>query len=507
MSDGIASSLESCRKAARRLSKAHALRDAEALARVAAHIPGTRLLKHADFLHVIAREAGHESWPKLKFALESEAMSRAEKAERLKMALYLGQHWVTDRLLADNPGLKDENLGLQIALYDLEAVRAAIESDPETAIRPIGLRSPILHLAFSKEIHRCPERQAEMLAIAELLLAHGANASDGYAAEPGGAHKLSALYGALCHADNFALGRWLLEKGADPDDDESLYHSTELGDPKALKLLLEHDAKPWGTNALARALDFRSEEMVRLLLEAGADPDEALPDHPGGQPVHTIPALHQAARRMCPAGLADLLLDHGADPNRIWNGHSPYATARIYGNDAMAELLAQRGADTSLSETEMRLSACARGIVPAKPFDPDRLHREDRMLLTRIAFEEDRLAHMAALVAAGLDPDQVDEMKLPPLHAAGWAGLPQTVAFLLTLEPDLDRKNAYGGDALGTVLHGSEHNLDRAKRDHISCARLLLEAGSTLHPEYIAGCGNEEMVQFLEDWQEKSGQA
>ncbi|WP_422375198.1 ankyrin repeat domain-containing protein [Roseibium sp.] len=505
MSNGPASSLDTYKNAARRLRKSHAKGEAEALARVAAHVPSDKALRHADFLHVIAREAGHDSWPKLKFALESAAMSRAERAERLKMALYFGQHWVTEKLLAADPALKEDNLGLQIALYDLAAVKSALESEPNAALSEIGVRTPILHLAFSKEIHRSPERQGDMLAIAELLRTGGADVNDGYATEPGSEHKVSALYGALCHADNPVLGEWLLEHGADPNDNESLYHSTELSGTAALKLLLKHGARPDGTNALARALDFREEDKVRLLLEAGADPDEAIRDHPSGQPIETVPALHQAARRWCPAPLAELLLDHGADPKRVWKGHTPYATARIFGNEDVAALLEQRGAATPLSEMEKRLADCAMGKTPAAPFDLATLPEEDQLLLTRIVFQEDRLDHLKALVEAGLDPNRTDEMGLPPIHAAGWAGLPEAVAYLLTLKPDLTWKNAFGGDALDTVLHGSEHRLDKDERDHITCARLLLEAGSELYPHFITGCGNEDMVQFLEDWQDRSG--
>jgi ankyrin repeat protein len=505
MSNGPASSLEAHKKAARRLRKAHAAGDPGALARVAAHVDSTKALKHADFLHVIAREAGHDSWPKLKFALESAAFSREEKVERLTRALYFGQHWITEALLAEDPSLKDENFGLQVALYDLDALRGAIAADPAAAVRPVGRRTPILHLAFSKEIHRSPEKRADMKAIARLLLENGADVNDGYPAEPGTDHKLSALYGALCHADNYQLGRWLLENGADPNDNESLYHSTELADASALRLLLQYGATPSGTNALARALDFRNEEKVRLLLAAGADPDEAARDHPSGQPVDTIPALHQAARRWCPGPLAELLLAYGADPGRIWKGHTPYATARIFGNDAVADMLERRGARTPLSETETLLAECARGRPPRRPINPENLSEEDQLLLTRIVFEEDRLDHLKALVAAGLDPNKTDEMGLTPLHAAGWAGLPETVAYLLTLEPDLTWKNAFGGDALDTVLHGSEHRLDSEERDHIACARLLLEAGSVLYPRYITGCGREDMVAFLEDWQQTMG--
>ena len=500
MSAGPATSLDDFKKSARRLRKAFLKGEARATERVSAHVDPAKPFRHADFLHVIAREAGHDSWPKLKFTLEAASLSRDERAERLKQALYFGQHWVTEKLLADDPTLKDDNFGLQVALYDLDAVRGVVAADAAAATRLVGVRSPILHLAFAKEIHRRPERAADMIAIAELLVANGADVNDGYPERPGDKHMLSALYGALCHADNFGLGRWLLEQGASPNDNESLYHATELEHPRALELLLKHGAQPDGTNALPRALDFDDEIKVRLLLEAGADPNITVPDHPSGQPMNTIPSLHQAARRGGSVKVVELLLAHGADPDAVWDGHTGYAMALIYGNLPVAKYLVEKGHAHKLDRNEQVLAACAEGKANPGSLDTARLSKEDKSLLTRLAFIPGKLEHMKALIAAGLDPNEPDDMGLPPLQVAGWNGLADEMAYFLSLGPDLTRKNLFGGDALDTVVHGSEFAPKRREVDHIACARLLLEAGSLLDPRYISGCGNEEMAQFLEEW-------
>lgn len=500
MSTQTNTSLDDLRKTAKRLKKAYARGDADAITRFRMFIDAERPLKHADFLHVIAKEAGHESWPKLKFATESATMSFEQRADRLKVALYEGQHWMTDRLLADDPNLQHANFGLQVALYDIEAVRRVLANDPKASVRMVGVRAPVLHLAFSNEIHRTPSKRNDMLEIANLLVTHGADVDDGYPATPGEDHKLSALYGALCHADNFELGRWLLENGANPNDNESLYHSTELGHTRALKSLLKHGAKPDGTNALPRALDFNDLEKVRLLLEAGADPNITVPDHPSGQPMNTIPALHQAVRRGRSAETIKLLLKFGANPNAVWQGHSTYAMARIFGNGQAAMALEKLGHAGPLSANEQILANCADGRPGPARLDIKVLGQEDRYLLTRLAAEPGWLTHMKALIAAGLDPNETNEMGLTPLQIAGWNGLADELSFFLTLEPDLTHKNRYGGDALDTVLHGSTFAPKRAEANHIECARRLLEAGSIIYPQFITGCGNEDMAAFLEEW-------
>ncbi|MEO0912589.1 MAG: ankyrin repeat domain-containing protein [Pseudomonadota bacterium] len=343
----MTSEIEAHRGAAKALKKAYLAGEPAARERVRAFVDKLEI-RHADILHVIAREAGHSSWPKLKHSLELNTLSRDERAERLKIALHRGWAWMIDEMLAQDPTLPAHNLGLQIALYDVDAVNSALERDRNAATRIIGIRSPILHLAFSRYHKQAPERAGDIIAIAERLVAAGADVNDGYPFEPGSEHLLSALYGALAHANNIPLARWLLEHGASPDDNESLYHSTELGHTEGLKLLLEFNAKTSGTNALPRAIDFNDPEMVRLLLEAGANPDEAVLDHPSGEAMDTIPGLHQAARRWASAEIATLLLDHGANPRGLWHGHTPYATARIFGNAEIAALLESRGLATSL---------------------------------------------------------------------------------------------------------------------------------------------------------------
>ncbi len=265
-------SLNDLRRQARRLARAVKAGEPEAVTRAAAVFPDGRSLRHADALHVIAREAGHASWPKLKFATELRAMDRAQRAERLKIALYLGQDWIVRDLMAAEPSLGRADLGLSCALCDIVGVRAALAEDPGVATQAVGIRTPILHLAFSRHFRAAPGREADMIAVAEALLAHGADVNDSYPAEPVSPHRLSALYGAIGHAGNLALAAWLLDHGASPDDNESLYHATELGHLDGVRLLLRHGACTQGTNALARMLDFDNLDGVRLLLEHGADP-------------------------------------------------------------------------------------------------------------------------------------------------------------------------------------------------------------------------------------------
>ncbi|MEM6461158.1 MAG: ankyrin repeat domain-containing protein [Pseudomonadota bacterium] len=492
-------SLENLRRQAKNLKRDFADNKPEAVNRARSVFPETSELKHTDALHVVARENGYASWPRLKIAAELATLDRSKRIERLKIALYYGQHWVTEALLTDDPELVNEDLGLQIAVYDRAAVERAIARDQKAAVRKIGTRSPILHLAFSQHIHAAPELRDDMIAIAEALVQNGADIDDSYALETGSEHRLSALYGALGHANNMPLAEFLLDRGANPNDNESLYHSTELGHHDGLKLLLKHGADPAGTNALPRALDFDDIEAVRLLLEAGADPNDGTAPHPSGEPPTTIPALHQAARRMCSGELATLLIEHGADGRMAFGGHSAYALACMYGNAPARAAMAAAGHATELDASESLLAAAADGQATGT-VDPDRLTGEARRIMCRIAAMPDRLNHIKSLVAIGISPNWSDEMGMTAIHVAGWEGLADSVEWLLNFDPDLTHKNKYGGDLLGTIIHGSEFCPARNMRYHIACAGMVLDSGAVLRRSAIELCGAEEMAGFLADW-------
>ncbi|WP_242500835.1 ankyrin repeat domain-containing protein [Tropicimonas sp. IMCC6043] len=286
-------SLQQLRRDAKALKKLHEAGDAEAVRRLAVHPPGSDgPLKHADFLHVIAREQGFASWPRLKLAVETAGLDRAQQIQRLKMALFHGQIAVVERLLEQTPDLADGLFSIQVALLNRAEVARMLEEDPGRATSLHGPRRPICHLAFSRWIHARPELEADMLAIARMLVENGADVNDSFPAGAGNDHRLSALYGAIGHGNNMVLARWLLENGADPNDGESLYHSTELGHHVGLRLLLAHGATPAGTNALLRAMDFNDHVAVQMLLDAGAHPDDFAGEPVGGERPQVIPALH-----------------------------------------------------------------------------------------------------------------------------------------------------------------------------------------------------------------------
>jgi ankyrin repeat protein len=221
-----------------------------------------------------------------------------------------------------------------------------------------------------------------MLAIAELLLANGADVDLGSPAYEGKNRMLLPLFYAIGHADNMALGRSLLEHGVNPNDQESLYHSTELGHHEGLRLLLAHGANPGGTDALLRAIDFHDVVAVKRLLDAGALADEFDDTRVGGERPFVAPALHQAARRMCSLEMIELLFDAGTNPARTLEGCTAFGYVKMFGNRELVMAMVRRGVASELTKEEALLAKAADGENTEGQFvDPDKLPNAYRNII------------------------------------------------------------------------------------------------------------------------------
>lgn len=130
--------------------------------------------------------------------------------------------------------------------------------------------------------------------------------------------------------------RLLIANGAPYD----LPVAASLGDVDRIREILDadpsriHEARPNGRLALRAAVERRQDDIVRLLLERGADPAWPDWDAPRGA------ALHEAARQGNES-IVRLLLDHGADPSANVNasGNAVFAAR----TPALRKLLIDRG--------------------------------------------------------------------------------------------------------------------------------------------------------------------
>src|SRR5262245_19826760 len=345
------------RREARDLLRAAQAGDAAAAGRINAVSGGLNL---AAAQLAVARDYGFASWPRLKSAVEARTRDLAEQAQRFCEASIRDWSGQAARMLEAAPELAGYNFATAVILGDAERVRREIARDPSLVNRPDDRWGfTALHAVAASRWHRLdPVRADGLAAVARLLLDAGADWR-GISGAGGWTPLGCAVAGEL----NPAIVRLLLQRGAAPND-RDLYHAGFAHDDhETLRLLLDHTDDVAGTarSALAAPISGGDTEGVRLLLDAGADPNRYADD--ADEPA---PLMYAAVRTGSPAELAELLLSRGADSVAPGpDGRSPYALAVSKGKTDLADLLRSYGAEPDASAADELLAACLNGDVRA----------------------------------------------------------------------------------------------------------------------------------------------
>ena len=365
-------SVEAEQLRAQALLDAYGAGSAAARQRFAAHHPrfarDTGTATARDVRLVIAREYGFANWQQLTVHIAAARLAPEQRTAAFLNASWAWGDWeLTQALLTREPALATANLYTACVLGAADAVAEHLRRQPELARRSGEPRHwpPLLYVCWSAFLGRDPARSEGLVHTAVLLLEHGADPNSSWHNAADDTPE-SALYGACGVANHPAMTRLLLEAGADPNDGESLYHACEHFDTACLDLLYARDQEPETFSYyLKHVIDYRYAEGVRWFLSHGADPNQR-------HPVSGESALHWAVKRGFGADVIALLLDHGADPNaRTDRGVSAYPAVRGWtahdlalrlGQSEVAALLEQRGARPAPRGDEDELVvACAGG--------------------------------------------------------------------------------------------------------------------------------------------------
>jgi ankyrin repeat protein len=502
-------SLDHIKKQAKDLIRLYRGGDASALARFRDALPaaaglGDGAIASRDFrLHdaqsCVAREYGFASWLDLAcyVAVQAPAPDRAARILQWLKLAYAGEvagtvnraaPRVAIRVLAENPDLAAD-LSVACACGDEDGLRRAAGYDPAWVNRPDGpLKLPPLVAVTHSALWQAPEFAGRLFASAQFLLAAGADPNQriglrfppASVAQPDDGNPLSALYGAAGRNRHPELTKLLLDAGADPNDGESLYHALE--NPACTRLLLTHGARVTGSNALYRALDLADEAPLELLLQHGGDANE-----PGRNPPLTewgAPLLWAIKRRRSRRHV-EMLLAAGADPAASMpDGVSAYRLALQLGLGDVVALLAEKGGAEPVPETVQFVAACARGdaaearrIAAARSDLPGGLAPAQLRALPDIAAEEGGDVAVRLMVTLGWPIDvRGGDWDASALNLAVFRGNAELTRFLLEHGASWTEEHGYSSDVRGS-LGWASINEPVEGGDWAGCARALLDHG------------------------------
>ncbi len=407
--------------------------------------PELERFTRADAQLVLARQFGFSSWPRLKAHLELVARyarspheqpvggplgdEQAIEDEFLRLAcLTYGEDdrsrlRQAETLLSEYDWLGRASIHTVAATGELDAARELLAHDPSSASRVGGPYrwEPLLYLAYARVR---PGSGRDWVAVARLLLEHGADPNAGYLWE-GLVPPFTALTGALggggalpLHPQELALARVLLEAGADPNDGQALYNRGGDSAEAWVELLLEFglgtgDGGPW-----RRLLGDRQDSpraMIEDLLMAAAG-------HGFTDRVRT-------------------LLGRGVDPqgrgsrHPIYQGRTPVQEAALAGHMDIVSLLVDAGASWEHDQVDALIAGAMAGdrqevrrLLAADPGLRDRGIEREPALLARAA-EQENLAAVALLLDLGFDVNALE--RSAPLHEAAMRGNVEILRLLL----------------------------------------------------------------------------
>ena len=526
--------IEQYKKQAKDLVRDCGLGVADAVGRVRRHHPRFHNLPVADFRGaevsltdaqlVIAREHGFESWPKFAKHIETVNLIHSVASLPDPVGAFLEEACAprhsghgsgtlerAEMILERYPQVAASDIYTAAVLADEATVRGFLARDPKTANAKGGRYEwdALTYLCFSRYLRIDSARSEAFVLTARRLLDAGASAKTGWYEMIDHPHPRpafeSAIYGAAGVAQHAGLTQLLLERGADPNDEETPYHVPETRDNTVLKILLESgtlNEKSLNTILLRKA-DWHDEVGMQLALEFGANPNQAT--------RWGFTALHQSLRRDNGLEMIELLVDHGANfAIETRNRESGFAIASLRGRGDVLELLERRGIALDLRGVVRLIAACAKGdhdaikvIRMQEPRLVDELLAQGGTLLAEFAGNAN-VDGLRCLLDLGVSVDALYRegdgyfdiaRDSTALQVAAWRGWPSAVKALIEAGATVNAVDGKGRTALMQAVKAcvDSYWMYRRSPDSVDA---LLRAGAMVRGVEIP-TGYDEIDELL----------
>jgi ankyrin repeat protein len=483
--------LEYLKKQAKQLLAQLQQGDAAALERFGslASLDAPENAKLADAQHLIAREYGFASWPRLKTHVE--ALARVLSPARMLTAAIRGTDpEKTARLLGDHPELR-ARLNEPLADYGagMPALLAAVQRSDRPTI-DVLLQAGADINAHSQwwaggvgVLDECsPEMAAFLVERGAVVDLHAASRlgmleklQEILAADPGaiatrGANGQTALH----FASTVEIAATLLEHGAAIDAFDTLHDSTPA---QHMLRVVQARHYPRDRQDISRYLVARG-CRTDLFMAAALGDLPLVRQHLDSDPSSIRMTVSEAYFPKRDPRSEGTIYFQVFGPRK-----TPHLVARDFGRDAVFQLLMERSPeDVKLAQAcELGDTALFRALLARHPNLAETLSEDDRRRLPDAA-QSNNTAGVRLMLEAGWPVEATGEYDLTALGWASWHGNAEMVRAILRYHPQLERQDCHEQTALGAALHGSENSWHRDTGDYAATVEALLDAGAKAPP-------------------------